>query len=79
MNSERRDRCSWDRSAVGSGMSEPSGYSFRAEAEEYYRNRRRRLTVNAVTDIEIGDQRTSCSRVLLDLTSSSSWYPGSPG
>ena len=41
MNSERRDKCSWDRSAVGSRMSEPSGYSFRAGAVECYRTTNR--------------------------------------
>ena len=35
MNSERRDRCSRDKSAVGSGISVVSGYSFRGDAAEY--------------------------------------------
>ena len=40
MNSERRDRCSRDRSAVGSGISVSSEYSFRVDAVEYYQEKR---------------------------------------
>lgn len=50
MNSERRERCSRDRSAVGSGISAFSGYSFRADEIEYCRNQKRGATVEALSD-----------------------------
>lgn len=56
MNSERRDRCSWDRSAAGSGISTSSEYSLRAEVVEYYRNRKGRgcQMVNSLNSFDSG-------------------------
>jgi len=47
MNSERRDRCSWVRSSVGSGISVDSGYSSRAEVVEYYQKKKKREGVQS--------------------------------
>jgi hypothetical protein len=58
MNSERRDKCFWGRSAVGSGISALSEYPFRAEAVEYYGNKKRGCPiVNGLNSCRGGHQK----------------------